>query len=104
MRVWAIVRLELDALDGRHFRLPGDGTRSLIYVFGDAEQVGARASTADGRDLTPGSTHDSVRLDFWAPQAGDVVHVGRAFEIWYGGTVGRGSVESVGHYEPKESR
>jgi len=73
----------------------------MIYVFGDAEQVGARASTADGRDLMPGSTHESVRLDFWAPQAEVLIRVGRAFEIWYGGTVGHGSVESVGHDEPQ---
>ena len=56
--------------------------------------------TAGGRDLTPGSSHESVRLDFWAPQAKDIVRAGRAFEIRYGGTVGRGSVESVGHEEP----
>ena len=100
MHVWAIVRLELDASEDRHFRLPGDGTPSLIYVFGEDEQIGALASTADGRDLTPDTSHGSVRLDFWAPQAKDIVRAGRAFEIWYGGTVGRGSVDSVGHEEP----
>ena len=96
----AIVRLELDASDDRRYRLQGNGTPSLIYVFGEDEQIGARAHTADGRDLTPGSAHESLRLDFWAPIAKDIVRIGRCFEVWYGGTVGRGVVESVALDEP----
>jgi hypothetical protein len=53
--------------------------------------------------VTPGGTHESVRRGFRAPQAEDLVRVGRAFEIWYGGTVGRGSVEPVGRNEPQKS-
>ena len=64
MTVTAIARLDLDSLDDRQYQLPGSGTPSLIYVFGPDEQIGARAYTADGRDLTPGSTHDDIRLDF----------------------------------------
>jgi hypothetical protein len=98
--VTALVRLELDAAADRHYRLPGDGSPSLIYVFGEDEQIGARAYTTDGRDLTPGSIHESLRLDFWAPEAVEIVLAGRPFAVWYGGIVGRGSVDAVDLGQP----
>jgi hypothetical protein len=93
--VTAIARLDLDPLDDRHYALPGTGSPSLIYVFSPDEQIGARARNADGRDLIPGSSHASLRLDFWAPVAEEIVRVGRHFDVWYGGTVGRGVIESI---------
>jgi hypothetical protein len=62
----------------------------------DGQQIGARASTADGRDFTPGSEHDSALLTFWADEARILVTQGSPFSIWYGGIVGDGVVRSVG--------
>jgi hypothetical protein len=58
----------------------------------DGQQVGASAETRDGRDLTPGSSHDPVRLTFGDPAA---VQAGAAFEDWYGGVIGRGAVDHL---------
>jgi hypothetical protein len=91
---FAIVSITLDASEDRAYRLPGAGTRSLLYVF-DGQQIGARAETMDGQDLVPGTTHSGVRLTFWAPEAPDIIHEGSGFDVWYGGTVGHGSVESL---------
>jgi hypothetical protein len=90
----AVVSLSFDNSHDRDFRLPGSGSRSLLYVF-DGTQIGAQAETADGRDLTPGSSHDRVRLTFWDPAAAACVHPGGAFEIWYGGVIGHGSVNHL---------
>jgi hypothetical protein len=94
----AVVRLDLDPSPEREYRLPGSGSRSLLYVF-DGQQVGASAETRDGRDLTPGSSHDGVRLTFWDPAAIPLVDAGAAFEVWYGGVIGRGMVD---HLESEE--
>jgi hypothetical protein len=40
----AVVRLSFDESDDRDFRLPGSGSRSLLYVF-DGTQIGAHAET-----------------------------------------------------------
>lgn len=90
----ATVRLVFTESGGRDFKLPGGGSPSLLYIF-KGHQVGAFAETADGRDLTPGTTHDGVRLTFWASEATTLVHPGADFDVWYGGIVGSGSVDSV---------
>ena len=90
----AVVSLALDAGEDRAYRLPGKGTPSLLYVF-DGQQIGAFAETADGQDLTPGSSHVGLRLTFWAPEAPNWVREGSTFDVWYGGTVGHGSVERL---------
>lgn len=91
----AVVDLRLNSGAGRAYRLPGAGTRSLLYVFG-RHQIGALAITADGRDLVPGSEHDGAQLTFWVDQARSLVSEGSSFAVWYGGIVGHGEVQSVG--------
>ena len=91
----AVVDLRLHADAGRAYHLPGDGSRSLLYVF-DGQQIGAMAVTADGRDLVPASEHEGVVLTFWADEARILVTAGSKFSVWYGGTVGEGIVRSVG--------
>lgn len=89
--------LELDADDTRHYRLPADGTPSLLYVFGADKQLGARAYSADGQEFRPGTRHTDVRLDFWADEPWtDVVQPGAEFVVWYGGDVGRGVIDGIG--------
>ena len=90
----AVVRLDTDSSQVRDYRLPGSGSRSLLYVF-DGQQVGASAETRDGSDLTPGSSHEGVRLTFWDPAAIPLVRAGAAFEVWYGGVIGRGVVDHL---------
>lgn len=88
--------LDLNADDTRHYRLPHDGTPSLLYVF-DGQQLGARAYSASGQDFAPGTSQQDVRLEFWADEPWtNVVVPGAEFVIWYGGDVGRGRIESVG--------
>jgi hypothetical protein len=97
----AVVHLELDPSQIRGYQLPGSGSRSLLYVF-DGQQVGASAETRDGSDLTPGSSHEGVRLTFWDPAALTLVRPGAAFDVWYGGVVGRGAVDHLdGGTEPR---
>jgi hypothetical protein len=79
----------------RAFRLPGAGSRSLLYVFG-GQQIGANAVTSDGRDLVPGSSHDGVVLTFWDDAARIAVTAHSEFFLWYGGRVGNGFVQSIG--------
>jgi hypothetical protein len=86
----ARVAIELHASD-RQFKLPGGGSRSLLYRFGEV-LLGARAVTADGRDLSPGSSHPDVTLEFWADEADAAVAPGAAFTVWYGEDVGSGVV------------
>jgi hypothetical protein len=88
-----LVSVDLDPSD-REFRLPGAGSRSLILVF-DGQQIGAQIVTADGRDLTPGSHHDRAHVRFWAEGVAMSFRVGGAFDLWYSGIVGRGTVTSV---------
>lgn len=91
----ALVDLRLHAATDRAYRLPGSGSRSLLFVF-DRKQIGAMASTADGRDLAPGTKHDAALLTFWEDEVRILVTEGSPFSIWYGGVVGNGTVRSVG--------
>jgi hypothetical protein len=91
----AVVDLCLDADADRAYRLPGAGSRSLVYVF-DGREIGALAVTADGRDLVPGSEHEGARLTFWVDKARILVSEGSSFAVWYGKVVGHGLVQSVG--------
>lgn len=68
----AVVRLVFDSSEDRSFRLPGSGSPSLLYVF-EGKQIGALAETSDGEDLTPGTSHEGVRLTFWAPESEAIV-------------------------------
>lgn len=92
----AIARLTFAADASRHFKLPADGSPSLLYVFGPDHTMGARAYSATGQAFEPGSSQSDVRLDFWADDPwADVVQPGAAFTIWYGGDVGHGVVEAI---------
>ena len=81
----------------REFRLPADGTRSMIFRFDsdDTDGLGGRATSLDGRDFAPGSEHRAT-IEFWAEDhARDVVHDGGTFIVWYGGDIGEGQVDSI---------
>jgi hypothetical protein len=91
----AVVHLHLHDAAGRAYRLPGAGSRSLLYVF-DGQQIGALATTADERDLVPGSQREGVLLRFWTDEARGLVAVGSSFTVWYGSIVGDGEVQSAG--------
>ncbi len=67
----AVVSLTLRSGD-RDYRLPGVGSRSLLYVF-DGRQIGALTETSDGADLVPDSTHPEARLTFWDDAATTLV-------------------------------
>ena len=88
-----MVSLALVVDAGRDFSLPGLGSRSMLFVF-DGQQVGAQATSESG-DFVPGSIHPSVSLTFWDDAALAMVTPSASFDVWYGGTVGRGWVESV---------
>jgi hypothetical protein len=82
--------------ESHHFRLPADGSASLLYVFGPEATLGARAYSATNEDFQPGSHQAHVRLDFWADDPWtDVVEPGATFTIWYGGDVGHGVIEQL---------
>jgi hypothetical protein len=91
----AVVDLRLYAQADRAYRLPGTGSPSLLYVFNE-QQIGALATTADERDLVPGSEHTGVLLTFWTDEARILVAEGASLAVWYGGVVGEGEVRSVG--------
>lgn len=79
----------------RHFKLPANGTPSLLFVFEGDIQLGARAYSEGAQDFAPGS-EQRVRLDFWADEEWtDVVQAGALFKVWYGGDVGHGKIENV---------
>jgi hypothetical protein len=65
----------------------------MLFVF-DGRQIGAQAVSTRG-DFVPGSHHSSVSLTFWADEAQTMVTPNAAFEVWYGGTIGSGTVQSV---------
>jgi hypothetical protein len=88
--------LILDQDDSRRFHLPADGTPSLIFVFREDRQLGARAYSQTGDDFAPGTSQENVRLDFWAHDDWtDVVVPGAEFVVWYGGDVGRETITHV---------
>jgi hypothetical protein len=92
----ALASLTFDPDDSRHFKLPADGSPSLLYVFTPERKLGARAHSAVGQDFTPGSAQTRVRLDFWADNEWtDVVQPGATFTIWYGGDVGHGVIDEI---------
>jgi hypothetical protein len=78
----ALATLTIDPDDSRQFRLPAEGTPSLLYVFGPDRQLGARATSASGKKFAPGFAETGVRLDFWAEDEWtDVVVPGANFTI-----------------------
>ncbi len=88
----ALASLTLDESPDRAYRLP-PSTRSLLFVFG-GQQIGAVANSTS--EFSPGTSHDEVRLQFWAEAAARaLVGAGDHFAVWYGGTVGQGRVHSV---------
>lgn len=92
----AIASLTLAADVSRHYKLPADGSPSMLYVFGSDHILGARAYSTSGQDFEPGSSQSGVRLDFWADDPWtDVVEPGATFTIWYGGDIGGGVIEAL---------
>jgi hypothetical protein len=90
------VRITLWPSD-RKFRLPGNGTRSMIFRFdGEAtEGLGGHAVSLDGLDFAPGSNHRST-IEFWADDyARGIVRDGGIFTVWYGSEIGQGRVTAV---------
>jgi hypothetical protein len=88
----ALASLTLDETPARDYRLP-PSTRSLLFVFGD-QRIGAVATSTS--EFSPGTSHDEVRLQFWAEaEARALVGSGDHFAVWYGDLVGQGRVRSV---------
>lgn len=86
----------LDADETRHYNFPSNGTPSMIFVFSQERQLGAWAYDDADAPFAPGTSHANVRLDFWADDEWtDVVQPGAEFVIWYGGDIGRGTIEAV---------
>ena len=81
----------------KKFSLPAEGTPSMLFRFGGSEGVtfGARATDSSGVPFAPGTDHGGVRLEFWADEAGDLVAVGAAFDVWYGEHIGSGRITAV---------
>ena len=80
----------------RKFRLPAEGTRSMIFRvdLDDSDGLGGHATSLDGRDFAPDSEHRAT-IEFWADDyAREVVNEGDTFTVWYGGDIGEGRVVS----------
>lgn len=90
----AQVRLSLNVDPTREYRLPGAGSRSMLFVFA-GKQIGAEAHSSTG-DFVQSSRHEAVTLIFWDEAARQIVAPGSAFDVWYGDTIGHGQVDSVG--------
>jgi hypothetical protein len=92
-----VADLQLWALD-RRYRLPGTGSRSMLFRFDDIEgqpMFGAVATASDGRDFEPGRTFAGVHLWLWGDvEAHLTVEPGTRFVVWYGGDIGEGIVRS----------
>lgn len=79
------------------FRLPS-GTPSILAVFATEEgrlQFGATIATQTGEPLVPGSQHPDAVIEFLADEAAIYAAPGTRFELWYGGTVGSGTVLEI---------
>ena len=73
--------------------MPGSGTRSLLFRFGEVTYGGELISASDD-DFEPGSDHRNATLDLWEADSATVV-VGAEFVVYYGGDVGHGIVRTV---------
>lgn len=77
------------------------GTRSLLLNFaplGGQEgpmQIGAVIERLEGSILEPGVVDATVRLRFWADEAGVYATPGTTFELWHGRVVGSGRVTRI---------
>ena len=92
----AFASLTFDANPDRHYKTPADRTVSFIYDFGVETKLGAKISSASGRDFEQGTSQTSVRMEFWADDPWtDVVVQGATFTIWYGGDIGHGVIETL---------
>jgi hypothetical protein len=80
----------------RKFRLPAEGTRSMIFRFDDgSDGLGGHAISLDDRNFSPGSEHRAT-IDFWAEEAAqEIVHDAAKFTVWYGGDIGDGRVTAL---------
>jgi hypothetical protein len=79
------------------FALPADGNRSMLFRFSGPEGVtlGAMATDPSGVPFAPGTDHVGVRLEFWAPQAENLVAIGASFDLWYAEDIGSGRITAV---------
>jgi hypothetical protein len=73
-------------------------SQTLLFRFrtGTAEEVlaGAILDVDSGADVSPGDSFTGS-LRFWAEEIGPLLQVGEAFDVWYGGDVGKGEVLEV---------
>lgn len=91
VRVAAVVTLWKSE---RAFNLPGTGTRSMLFRFGEDRLFGAVATSLAGAAFAPGTEHEAD-LEIWAEGADGVVVEGAEFVVWYGGDVGTGKVAAI---------
>ena len=69
----------------------------MLLRFGgpDGQMIGMRATDPTGLPFAPGTDHRAVRLVFWAKDASTTVAVGAAFDVWYGGDIGSGTITAI---------
>lgn len=79
------------------FSLPS-GTPSVLAVFAAVEgqvQLGMTITTQDGEPLVPESLHPAAVLEFLPDEAAIYASPGTPFDLWYGTTIGSGTVLEV---------
>jgi hypothetical protein len=92
-----VVDLQLWAMD-RRYRLPGTGSRSMLFRFDEIEgqpMFGAAATASDGRDFRAWTElRPRPSLAPGDVEAHPTVEPGTRFVVWYGGDIGEGIVRS----------
>lgn len=85
-----IADMQLWAVD-RTYRLPGTGSRSMLFRFDEVDGqplFGAVATASDGRDFEPGGSFAGIHLWFWGDVESRIaIEPGARFAVWYGGGI-----------------
>jgi hypothetical protein len=82
----------------RTYRLPGTGSRSMLFRFDEVEgqpMFRAIATASDRRDFELGHSFAGVHLWFWGDVEGHItIEPGARFVVWCGSDIGEGTVQS----------
>jgi hypothetical protein len=80
----------------RDYRLPGSGTRSMLFRFeaDDSDNWAGWAMSRGGLDFAPRTVH-AATIEFWEEAPPNLVYEGAAFAVWYGGDIGAGRVTAI---------
>lgn len=79
------------------YSLPS-GTSSVLVVFETEEgplQFGATIATHTGGPLIPGAADPRAIVEFLADEAAIYASPGSRFDLWYGGSIGSGTVIDI---------